>query len=116
MMVHPADVQDRDGALEVVMQLLAPTISKLYADGGYAGPKLRKEIREQGLPDILEIVERPKDTRGFTVLPHRWVMERTFAWMGRCRRLSKDYERHTRQCLGQGAIGRLSISCQGRGA
>ena len=52
------------------MQLLAtvPTISKLYADGGYAGPKLRKEIREQGLPDILEIVEKPKDTKGFTVL------------------------------------------------
>ncbi len=51
MMVHPADVQDRDGALEVVMQLLAtaPTISKLYSDDGYAGPKLRKEIREQGL-------------------------------------------------------------------
>ncbi len=97
MMVHPADVQDRDAALEVVIQLLAtaPTISKLYADGGYAGPKLRKEIREQGLPDILEIVEKPKDTKGFTVLPRRWVVERTFAGMGRCRRLSKDYERHT---------------------
>ena len=62
MMVHPADVQDRDAALEVVIQLLAtvPTISKLYADGGYAGPKLRKEFREQGLSDILEIVEKPK--------------------------------------------------------
>ncbi len=53
MMVHPADVQDRDGALEVIMQLLATATSKLYADGGYAGPKLRKEIREQGLPEIL---------------------------------------------------------------
>ncbi len=81
------------------MQLLAPTISKLYADGGYAGPKLRKEIREQGLPDILEIVEKSKDTKGFTVLPRRWVVERTFAWMGRCRRLSKDYERHTDNAL-----------------
>ena len=99
MMVHPADVQDRDAALEVVIQLLATTISKLYADGGYAGPKLRKEIREQGLPDILEIVEKPKDTKGITVLPRRWVVERTLAWMGRCRRLSKDYERHTDNAL-----------------
>ncbi len=82
MMVHQADDQDRDGALEVVMQLLAPTISKLNADGGYAGPKLRKEIREQGLPDILEIVGKPKDTKGFTVLPRRWVVERTFALDG----------------------------------
>ena len=118
MMVHPADVQDRDGALEVVIQLLATTISKLYADGGCAGPKLRKEIREQGLPDILEIVEKPKDTKGFTVLPRRWVVERTFAWMGRCRLLSKDYEHHTDKALAwaQLAACRFLVRCVAREA
>ena len=93
--VHEASVQDRDGAPAVIEELLqiAPEVSKLWADGGYQGPKLAGRLAEMGLPPVLEIIEKPKDSKGFTVLYRRWVVERTFAWMGRCRRLSKDYER-----------------------
>ena len=90
-----ADVQDRDGAPEVIAELLdrAPSVRKLFADGGYQGPKLRKALEEMGVSGLIEIVEKPKGAKGFTVLYRRWVVERSFAWMGRCRRLSKDYER-----------------------
>ena len=93
--VHPADIQDRDAAVDVLVDLLrkAPGISKVFADGGYGGPKLRDALASRGLPDLIEVVEKPKDVREFTVLPRRWVVERTFAWMGRCRRLAKDFER-----------------------
>ncbi len=93
--VHPADIQDRDAAVDVLVDLLrkAPEISKVFADGGYGGPKLRGALASQGLPELIEIVEKQKDVRGFAVLPRRWVVERTFAWMGRCRRLAKDFER-----------------------
>ncbi len=95
MAVHTADIQDRDGAPDLIAKLLetAPTVCKLFADGGYAGPKLRKRLKGMGLRNVIEIIEKPKDVKGFTVLYRRWVVERTFAWMGRCRRLSKDYER-----------------------
>ena len=93
--VHTADVQDRDGAPAVVLRMLekASTVTKLWADGGYQGPKLLSKLEELGLGGLLEIVEKPKDIKGFTVLYRRWVVERTFAWMSRCRRLSRDYER-----------------------
>ena len=93
--VHVASIQDRDGALPVILGMLekAPDVSKLWADGGYQGPKFRSQLERQGLGSILEIINRPKDIKGFTVLKRRWVVERTFAWMGRCRRLAKDYER-----------------------
>ena len=93
--VHEASVQDRDGAPNVILGMLekAPLVTKLWADGGYAGPKLEGALAEHGLGSVLEIVHRPKETRGFTVLYRRWVVERTFAWMPRCRRLAKDHER-----------------------
>ena len=93
--VHAADVQDRDGAPDVILAMLekAPEVRKLWADGGYAGPKLEAALAEHGLGPILEIVHRPKETRGFTVLYRRWVVERTFAWLSWCRRLAKDVER-----------------------
>ena len=93
--VHEASVQDRDGAPAVIEELLrlAPQVSKLWADGGYQGPKLAGRLAEMGLAQVLEIIDKPKDCKGFTVLYRRWVVERTFAWMGRCRRLAKDYER-----------------------
>ena len=93
--VHPADIQDRDAAADVLVDLLrkAPEVSKVFADGGYGGPKLRDVLARRGLPELIEIVEKPKGVREFTILPRRWVVERTFAWMGRCRRLAKDYER-----------------------
>ncbi len=55
-----------------------------------------------GLPDVIRIVEKPKNVKGFTVPYRRWVVERTFAWMGRCRRLSKDYERLCGNSLASG--------------
>ena len=93
--VHEASVQDRDGAPEVILGMLekAPQVTKLWADGGYAGPKLEEALKDRGLGSIIEIVQKPKETRGFTVLYRRWVVERTFAWMSRCRRLAKDFER-----------------------
>lgn len=93
VVVHAADIQDRDGAMFVLYKL-APAVKshlrKLWADGGYAG-KLIDWVREH-LDAVLEIVERDPAQKGFKVLPRRWVVERTFAWFGRYRRLSKDYE------------------------
>lgn len=93
--VHEAGVQDRDGAPAVILGMLekAPQVTRLWADGGYQGPKLGSKLGELGLGGLLEIVEKPKDIKGFTVLYRRWVVERTFAWMSRCRRLAKDFER-----------------------
>ena len=95
MRVHAADVQDQDGAPDVIVDLLrrAATVSKLFADGGYQGPKLRAALKELGVSNLIEIVKQPKDAKDFTVLYRRWVAERTFSWMGRCRRLGKDFER-----------------------
>jgi len=89
--VHAANVQDRDGA-KLVLQKLAgrfPRLQLIWADGGYAG-QLTAWVQELG-GWLLEIVKRPDESR-FVVLPRRWVVERTFAWLGRHRRLSKDYE------------------------
>ena len=93
--VHAASVQDRDGAPAVIMALLevAVCVERLFADRGYAGPKLQDALKELGVSELIEIVPKPKGAKGFTVLSRRWVVERTFAWMGRCRRLAKDVER-----------------------
>ena len=90
--VHPADIHDRDGAKLVVSGLSGrfPKLSLIRADGGYAG-KLLDWVRENAGCE-LSIVKRPKGERGFKLLPRRWVVERTFAWLGNFRRLSKDYE------------------------
>ena len=71
----------------------APEVTKPRADGGHRGPKLSSKLGEFGLGGLLEIAERPKETKGFTVLYSRRVVERTFAWMSRCRRLAKDFVR-----------------------
>ena len=86
-----ADIQDRDGAPDVTVAMpgKAPEVTKLWADSGCSGAGLRGRLAEMGVPDALEIVERPKGNRSFTVLYRRWVVERTFAWMSR-RRLTKD--------------------------
>ena len=99
--VHAADVQDRDGAPAVIRALVrrAPEVRKLWADGGYQGPKLREALREMGACGLIEIVEKPKGVKEFTVLYRRWVVERTFAWMNRCRRLAKDFERSLESAL-----------------
>lgn len=91
--VHPADLQDRDGARLVLARLgdRFPRLQHLWADAGYAGPKLGDWVQET-TDWTLEIVRRAEPGAGFQVLPRRWVVERTFAWLGRHRRLSKDYE------------------------
>jgi len=94
VVVHAADIQDRDGAKLVLEKLTAATrahLLKIWADGGYRG-RLIDWVQEQ-LEIILEIVARAPNQKGFQVLPRRWVVERTFAWLGRYRRLSKDYEK-----------------------
>ena len=91
--VHPADIQDRDGAVDLIAALrrLYPWLRHLFADGGYAGDKLKTALAAHGKWTI-ELVKRRPGTKGFEVLPRRWVVERTFAWLGRCRRLAKDVE------------------------
>ena len=92
IVVHAADVQDRDGAKLVLAELRGgfPRLSLIWADGGYAG-QLLGWAQEAGQWAI-EVVKRPVAQRGFAVLPKRWIVERTFAWLGRYRRLSTDYE------------------------
>ena len=94
LVVHSAAIQDRDGAPDVLKRVAAryPTLRHVFADGGYAGPKLRKALKSIGRWTV-QIVKRSDTAEGFEVLPRRWVVERTLAWLGRCRRLSKDWEK-----------------------
>ena len=96
--VHPADIQDRDGGILVLGTLFGkfPFLQKLFADGGYQGPIFR-EMQKKILPNLkTEIVKRSDTAVGFEIIPRRWVVERTFAWLGRCRRLAKDFENRNR--------------------
>jgi putative transposase len=69
-----------------------PWLHHIFADGGYAGEKLRSALRKMGTWN-LEIIRRSDKAKGFEVLPRRWVVERTLAWLGRSRRLAKDWEK-----------------------
>jgi transposase len=91
--VHPADVQDRDGAKLVIKAVhqLFPWLRHLFADSVYNGPNLRDALAKFGHWTI-EIVKRTTDAAGFQLLPRRWVVERTLAWLNRNRRLAKDFE------------------------
>lgn len=92
VVVHAASIQDRDGAKLVLAKVTQrfPRLQLIWADGGYAG-KLVDWVKTV-CHWVLEIVKRSDDVKGFQVLPRRWVVERTFGWLGRYRRLSKDYE------------------------
>lgn len=96
VVVHPADIQDRDGAALVLnkrTRRLFPFIERIYADGGYQGPRVRAAAARTGTWKI-EIIKRSDIAKGFVVLPKRWVVERTLAWISRNRRLSRDFERY----------------------
>jgi transposase len=96
LVVTPADVQDRDviASLTKAARQMFPTIEKVVADGGYQGPATAAAVlAEAGIP--LEIVKRSDTAKGFVLLPKRWIVERTFGWLGRCRRLAKDFENLT---------------------
>jgi transposase len=96
VVVHPADIQDHDGAALVLnkrTRRLFPFIERIYADGGYQGPRVRAAAARTGTWKI-EIIKRSDTAKGFVVLPKRWVVERTLAWISRNRRLSRDFERY----------------------
>ena len=78
---------------------LYPFLKKLYADGGYQGPNFRAGLRRVLCSVDVEIVKRSDQAKGFLVLPKRWIVERTIAWLNRCRRLAKDWE-----CLNRSAL------------
>ena len=92
VVVLPADIQDRDGAQDVchVAAPVCPRLEQIWADQAYAGWVVEWVRDEYGWR--LVIVSKPADQVGFVVHPRRWVVERTFGWLGRYRRLSKDYE------------------------
>jgi putative transposase len=91
--VHSADIQDRDGAIGVLAKMARryPRLRHVFADSAYAGDRIPKALASFGRWNI-EIIRRPDAAKGFHVLPRRWVVERTFAMLGRCRRLAKDFE------------------------
>jgi transposase len=90
--IHPADIQDRDGAIPLLRaaRRLFPFVEVIFADGAYRGETTAKAVAGTGRWR-LEIVSRG-DAGGFVPLAKRWIVERTFAWLGRCRRLAKDFE------------------------
>jgi putative transposase len=101
VVVHAAGIQDYHGAKLLLLKLMETvmTLKTLWADGIYSNGGLVDWVHETfGI--VLEVVKRPPDQVGFQVLPRRWVVERTFAWLGRYRRLSKDYERCTKSSEG----------------
>ncbi len=94
LVIHSAGIQDRDGAPGVLKTILKrwPWLRHIFADGGYAGPKLKGRLEKAG-KFTLEIGKRTDHVEGFELLPRRWVVERTFAWLGRWRKLTKDFEK-----------------------
>jgi putative transposase len=95
IVVHSASLQDRDGAKLVLRKVQAklPRLERIWADAAYGGGLVDWVLLHRWV--ILEVVTRRKDAVGFEVEPHRWIVERTFGWLNRYRRLSKDYEQLT---------------------
>jgi transposase len=96
LQVHKGDIQDRDGAVDVLASIrtLYPWLHHVFADG------LQASLAEFGTWTI-EVIKRSDIAKGFAVLPRRWVVERTFAWLGRCRRLAKDFEATITSAVGR---------------
>ena len=100
-LVTAADVQDRDGGVLLMATLFGrfPFLRKLFADGAYAGPIFQDGVAKAMRSLVIEIVKRSDRAKGFAVEPKRWIVERSIAWLGRCRRLAKDWE-----CLNHNAL------------
>ena len=99
--VHAANMQDRDGGILLLSTLgkRFPALAQLFADAAYQGPVFRHALAKV-LPHLtLEIITRSDQRKGFVVLPKRWIVERTIAWLNRCRRLAKDFENLSRHAL-----------------
>jgi len=99
--VHAADLQDRDGGVLLMATLFGmfPFLRKLYADGGYQGPAFQAGLKRVLRQVEVQIAKRSDAARGFVVLPKRWIVERSIAWLNRCRRLAKDWENLNRTAL-----------------
>jgi len=95
VLVHAANIQDRDGARQLLEKVKGclPGLKLIWADAAYGGQF--EHWAKETCNWVIEIVRKPQNGKGFQVLPRRWVVERTFAWLGRYRRLSKDYEYST---------------------
>ena len=104
-LVHSADIQDRDGGVLAMATLFGLHPFLLYADGGYQGPIFQSAVRKILRQIDVEIVKRSDTAKGFAVLPKRWIVERTIAWLNRCRRLAKDWE-----CLNRKALAFLRLA------
>jgi transposase len=91
--VHPANIQDAHGAVPLLRELRSrfPKLRHILADRVYRGRQLQQAVADCG-PWTIEIIQRPTGVKGFQLLPRRWVVERSFAWLGRSRRLTKDFE------------------------
>lgn len=92
--VTPANEQERDqvdALCQAVQQVTGSTVEKAWSDQGYTGKKAKEAAAQHGI--ALEVVRLPEAKKGFVLLPRRWVVERSFGWLARFRRLSRDYER-----------------------
>ena len=101
MLVTPADVQDRDSGIFVLATLFGqfPFLRTLFADSAYAGPIFRDGAANAMRSLMVEIVKRSDHAKGFVVEPKRWTVERSIAWLNRCRRLAKDWENRNHNAL-----------------
>ena len=113
VLVHKADIQERAGAKLLLQRAVTKGFARLrliWADGGYKGAEFKEWVRTL-TGWLLEVVKRPEGAKGFLVLPRRWVVERTFGWLGRSRRLSKDYEQlpETSEAMIYAAMSRLML-------
>ena len=92
--VKPADQQDRAEVKKLardIQKITGKSVELAFVDQGYTGEKPAEDAQKHGIE--LQVVKLPEAKRGFVLLPRRWVVERSFAWLARCRRLAKDYER-----------------------